>query len=129
MKRTQLLIMCLLTVATIFLNAACSGKPPPTSLKEKPSFICSHEVGLIVRPGESIHLTYKAASESVDLTLICRSNRIELDYYSGSINVPIQFATTGDKTRFCWGKDNCFVAAKNRDGSWTIESLPFGSSK
>lgn len=134
--------MCLLTVAAVFLNAACSSKnnegqgdkgivgqteterEPQT--KVEPKLSCSHQVGSTVRQGESIRLTYKTAKASLDGTLTLTAGRLVFE--SKSINLPQQkqsMKKEANEVKICWGEDNCFVATKNRDGSWTIKSLPF----
>ena len=137
MKHTQLFMMCLFTVAAVFLNAACSsknpGEPPipgrvlpgtKPQTEVEPKLSCSHPVGSTVRQGESIRLTYKTANASLDATLTLTAGR--LGYDGKSINLPQQSAKhEANKVEICWGKDNCFVATKNRDGSWTLKSLPF----
>ena len=159
---TQFFMMCLFTVAVVFLNAACSSKnsgaqgdkgiviqveterEPPiefvrspvivrqgklypgtkTQTEVKPKLSCSHQVGSTVRQGESIRLTYKTANASLDATLTLTAGR--LGYDGESINLPQQIAKNeANKVEICWGEDNCFVATKNRDGSWTLKSLPF----
>lgn len=151
--------MCLLTVAAVFLNAACGPginkgqgdksivvqveterKPPIKFVRPpvihrgvlpgtkpqtevEPKLSCSHQVGSIVRPGESIRLTYKSANAYADITLTLEDGRFQLKRSASNIDASAFGIANG--IQYCWGKDNCFVATKNRDGSWTIKSLPF----
>ena len=96
------------------------GTKPQTEVEPKLS--CSHQVGSIVRPGESIRLTYKSANAYADITLTLEDGRFQLKSAS---NIDASAFGIANGIQYCWGKDNCFVATKNRDGSWTIKSLPF----
>ena len=145
MKRTQLLLICLLAVASLFFNAACSPKPEPEvdltndlpqngqfyhrgktkDLEVLPESSSSHQVGAIVRQGESIRLTYKSASAYADITLTLKAGGFTLKSNS---NLAYSSSTTANRVTYCWGEDNCFIATKNRDNSWTIKRLPFQSS-
>lgn len=149
MKTKSLLIMCLLTVAALFFNAACSSKqesgytevdltdnleteehffhrkdPLDLEVPPKPSFSYSHKVGSTVRPGESIHITYKTENAYLEATLTLEEGGFILE--SNSSNLQASASTTANSVKHCWGTDNdCFIATKNNDGSWTIRSLPF----
>ena len=141
MKRTQLLIVCLLTVASLFFNAACGSKqnqevdlndPPPngqfyhrespSDLERLPKSSFSHQVESIVRHGESIRITYKSASADADITLTLKEGGFVLKSKS---NLAYSSSTTANRVTYCWGEDNCFIATKNTDDSWTIKRLPF----
>ena len=148
MKRTQLLTLCLFTVATVFLNAACGPttkvtlEPIETEVKQKPkteyfvvsptqrqqqppsknTFSCTHQVGSIVRQGESVYLTYKAVNTYINATFTVTSNNMTLN--SDSNIQPTVFGIENG-IKCCWDKNNCFIATNNGDGSWTIKSLPF----
>ena len=153
MRRAQLFLLCLFTVAAVFLTAACGSKnnevqldtepevdievqidiepepeyfvvPRPKSpLKSEPIFSCTHQVGSTVRPGESIRFTYKSANAFVDGELTLKAGGFS--YNGESDNFSYSTSATANRVIHCWGEDNCFIATKNGDGGWTIRSLPF----
>lgn len=136
MKRNQLFFICLLAITAIFLNTGCGPpqlteppQPPQVTQKATPPpppppivYYCSHEVGSIVREGESIRLTYRSASVYADITLTLQQGGFTLESNS---NLGYSTSTTANGVTHCWGENNCFIATKNRDESWTIKSLPF----
>ena len=137
------LVICLLIVAAVFLNVACYKEPVaeiPIVIVESeedtpevvPYFYCSHKVGSVVTPGESIVYTLKTANLSLNFTLTVKAagfnyNGSGLTIYDekSSTTVSGSILATSDIYKCCWGEGNCFVAEKNSSGSWIIKSLPF----
>ena len=126
MNRCSSLIVCLIIVAAVFLEVGCvppgPPPPPPPPPPELPSVYCSHRVGAIVNPGDSIRYKRTAADMSVEFTLTLEESGFVYDGTSTGVTGSI--SATSEKYQYCWGKE-CFIAEKNSDGSWTIKSLPF----
>lgn len=96
------------------------GTKPQTEVE--PDLFCSHQVGSTVKQGEVFHLTYKTANASVDVEFTPKAGGFVYKNESTHYHSASQ---TASRVEYCWDEDNCFVVMKNRDGSWTIKSLPF----
>ena len=129
MKQSSSFIICILTVAALLANVACS-KPEPVdiTINTKPpevshSFHCSHKVGSTASAEDTIELTYKIGNRVVmDYTITTQTNGgHEID--GSGFHPSISF--TAGTLKLCWGEDNCFEMTRNKDKTWTIKSLPF----
>ena len=70
--------------------------------------------------GEFITYKQTAADMSIEWTLELKEGGF---VYKGS-GATGSVRKTSETHEYCWGTE-CFIAVKNRDGSWTIKSLPF----
>ena len=144
MNRYSSLIICVMMVVAVSLNVGC-GQPKqgpvtykpvqskpvqskpvqPKPVQPKPvltSVYCSHRVGSVVNRGESIIFRRKAANMSLEFTM--KLEEVGFVYDGTYIGVRGSLRATSERYRYCWDEE-CFIAEKNRDGSWTIKSLPF----
>lgn len=148
MKQNLSFTICILTVAALLANVACSHKTKPeditiveTSKKERevgepvtfhrptksvktyPSFHCSHKVGSTISAEDKVTLTYKTDTVEIDYTIkMKKDGKLKVNSSDGTYP---SISGTEDTFELCWREENCLVMKKNKDGTWTIKSLPF----
>ena len=154
MKQHLIPIMGLFILATLLLNCACQNQqkytpepiihtpeqqPPPIEIERSflnispgpkdpleewtPYFHCSHKIGSTVRPGDTIKLGYTKGFTGIMCEITMKRYggfKIKIAE-NGSFAPP---SLTNRHLKICWGEDNCFIAEKNKDNTWTIKSLP-----
>ena len=145
MKQTLSFIICILIVAALLANVACSSKPKPITVvetlqkerkveeggptkpvKPPPFFHCSHKVGSTISAEDTFKLIYKADPVEIDYTITMKTNggfRLE-----GGGNIQPSVSQRADILELCWGEENCLILKKNNDRTWTIKSLPFSET-
>lgn len=142
LKQNLSFILYLLTVAALLTNVACSSKLNPVETPEKErevenrgtpttteptkvshSFHCSHKIGSTTSAEDTIKLTYKIGTRvMIDYTITTEKNG---GYTIDGSGITPSMSGTADTLELCWGEEYCLVMKKNKDRTWTIESLPF----